>query len=192
MIDISQILWINIIMDGPPAQSLGVEPVDENIMKRRPRSVNSPMITRYLMLQVVTSALLIVGGTLFIFWREMADNIVTPRDTTMTFTCFVFFDMFNALSCRSQTKSILEVGLFTNRMFLYAVGGSLLGQFLVIYAPPLQRVFQTEHLSAWDIATLLAIASSVFIVDELRKMVANRIHRRSKMDDMHMRDMRIV
>lgn len=32
----------------------------------------------------------------------MSDGKVTPRDTTMTFTCFVFFDMFNALSCRSQ------------------------------------------------------------------------------------------
>lgn len=32
----------------------------------------------------------------------MRDNVITPRDTTMTFTCFVFFDMFNALSCRSQ------------------------------------------------------------------------------------------
>lgn len=29
----------------------------------------------------------------------------TARDTTMTFTCFVFFDMFNALSCRSQVKN---------------------------------------------------------------------------------------
>ena len=32
----------------------------------------------------------------------MSHGKVTPRDTTMTFTCFVFFDMFNALSCRSQ------------------------------------------------------------------------------------------
>ena len=35
----------------------------------------------------------------------MSDNIITPRDTTMTFTCFVLFDMFNALSCRSQVSS---------------------------------------------------------------------------------------
>ena len=34
----------------------------------------------------------------------MRDNVITPRDTTMTFTCFVFFDMFNALSCRSQVR----------------------------------------------------------------------------------------
>ena len=41
---------------------------------------------------------------LFIFFLQMRDNIITPRDTTMTFTCFVFFDMFNALSCRSQVS----------------------------------------------------------------------------------------
>ncbi|XP_057291118.1 calcium-transporting ATPase type 2C member 1-like isoform X1 [Hydractinia symbiolongicarpus] len=166
-----QILWINIIMDGPPAQSLGVEPVDDDIMKKKPRCVKNPMINLYLIIQVLTSACLIVLGTLFIFWREMADNIVTPRDTTMTFTCFVFFDMFNALSCRSQKKSILQIGFFSNKMFLYAVGGSIVGQMLVIYFPPLQRVFQTEALSVLDILTLLAIASSVLILDELRKVI---------------------
>lgn len=39
----------------------------------------------------------------------MSDNIITPRDTTMTFTCFVFFDMFNALSCRSQVGDFLSL-----------------------------------------------------------------------------------
>ena len=36
---------------------------------------------------------------------QMEDKMITPRDTTMTFTCFVFFDMFNALSCRSMVQS---------------------------------------------------------------------------------------
>ncbi|KAF8366875.1 hypothetical protein PRIPAC_84704, partial [Pristionchus pacificus] len=40
-----------------------------------------------------------------------ADNEITPRDTTMTFTCFVLFDMWNALSCRSATKAIWEIGI---------------------------------------------------------------------------------
>lgn len=77
----------------------------------------------------------------------MSEDGITPRDTTMTFTCFVFFDMWNALSCRSQTKSVFSIGLFTNRMFLIAVSLSVLGQLLVVYAPPLQRVFQTEALT---------------------------------------------
>lgn len=47
-----------------------------------------------------------------------------------------------------QTKLIFEIGFFRNRMFLYSILGSLLGQLAVIYAPPLQKVFQTENLGA--------------------------------------------
>lgn len=175
-----QILWINIIMDGPPAQSLGVEPVDRDVMNKPPRNVKNPMITKTLISNVLLSASLIVTGTLWVFWREMRDNVITPRDTTMTFTCFVFFDMFNALSCRSQVKSIFQIGFFTNRMFLYAVGGSLMGQMLVIYFPPLQAVFLTEALHCTDILLLLCVASSVFLVDEIRKMVLRTLARRKE------------
>ncbi|KAH7984689.1 hypothetical protein HPB52_023518 [Rhipicephalus sanguineus] len=127
---------------------LGVEPVDHDVLKQPPRNTKQPMITRDLIFNVVLSSLIIILGTLFIFRKEMSDQIVTPRDTTMTFTCFVFFDMFNALSCRSQTKSAFTIGLFSNRMFLLAVAFSVIGQMLVIYFPPLQRVFQTEALTA--------------------------------------------
>ena len=61
------------------------------------------------------------------------------------------------------------MGLFTNRMFLYAVGGSLLGQLLVIYFPPLQIIFQTEALSLLDIILLCILCSSVLVVDEIWK-----------------------
>ncbi|XP_046347418.2 calcium-transporting ATPase type 2C member 1-like isoform X1 [Haliotis rufescens] len=166
-----QILWINIIMDGPPAQSLGVEPVDHDVIRKPPRCVQDPIITRGLIAQILVSAFIIVSGTLWVFWREMSDNKITPRDTTMTFTCFVFFDMFNALSCRSQTKSIFQVGFLTNKVFLVAVGGSIIGQLLVIYFPPLQAVFQTEALHATDFLFLIALTSSVFVVSEIRKLV---------------------
>jgi len=88
----------------------------------------------------------------------------------MTFTCFVFFDMFNALSCRSQTKSIFDIGFLANRVFIFAVGGSILGQLLVIYFPPLQAVFQTESLSFLDLCQLVAISSTVLVVSEIWKI----------------------
>ena len=47
-----------------------------------------------------------------------------------------------------QLKSIFTVGFFTNRVFIISVGGSLIGQLLVIYFPPLQAIFQTEALYA--------------------------------------------
>ncbi|XP_036394644.1 calcium-transporting ATPase type 2C member 1 [Megalops cyprinoides] len=166
-----QILWINIIMDGPPAQSLGVEPVDRDVIRKPPRNVRDSIITRSLIVKILVSSLIIVCGTLFVFWRELRDNEITPRDTTMTFTCFVFFDMFNALSSRSQTRMVHEMGLCSNRTFCYAVLGSIMGQLLVIYFPPLQKVFQTESLSIFDLLFLLGLTSSVCVVSEAIKKV---------------------
>ncbi|KAF6778490.1 hypothetical protein AHF37_01981 [Paragonimus kellicotti] len=165
-----QILFINILMDGPPAQSLGVESPDELVIKQPPRRAQDPILDRRLMTNVLIAASIIVAGTFWIFWLEMADNHVTPRDTTMTFTCFVLFDMFNALSFRSQKKSIFSLGFTTNRMFLIAVALSLFGQLLVIYLPPLQKVFQTESLSFIDLLLLVCLSSSVFFISELRKL----------------------
>ncbi|ROL41344.1 Calcium-transporting ATPase type 2C member 1 [Anabarilius grahami] len=182
-----QILWINIIMDGPPAQSLGVEPVDRDVIRKPPRNVRDSIITRSLMVKILVSSFIIVCGTLFVFWRELRDNEITPRDTTMTFTCFVFFDMFNALSSRSQTRMVHEMGLCSNRMFCYAVLGSIMGQLLVIYFPPLQKVFQTESLSIFDLLFLLGLTSSVCVVSEVIKKL-ERLRGRGKMadtDDFH-------
>uniref|UniRef100_A0A4W6DNU5 Calcium-transporting ATPase n=1 Tax=Lates calcarifer TaxID=8187 RepID=A0A4W6DNU5_LATCA len=166
-----QILWINIIMDGPPAQSLGVEPVDQDVIRKPPRNVRDSILTRGLIVKILVSAVIIVCGTLFVFWRELQDNVITPRDTTMTFTCFVFFDMFNALSSRSQTRMVHEMGLCSNRTFCFAVLASIMGQLLVIYFPPLQNVFQTESLSILDLLFLVSLTSSVCVVSELIKMV---------------------
>ncbi|XP_014444923.1 calcium-transporting ATPase type 2C member 2-like [Tupaia chinensis] len=170
-----QILWVNIIMDGPPAQSLGVEPVDKDTLRQPPRSVQDTILSRALVLRVLLSSAVIISGTLLTFWKEIpADRSSTPRTTTMTFTCFVFFDLFNALTCRSQTKLILEIGLLRNRMFLCSALGSLLGQLAVIYVPPLQKVFQTESLGALDLLFLTGLAFSVFIVSELLKVCERR------------------
>ena len=164
-------------MDGPPAQSLGVEPVDPAVMNRPPRSRAARVITRTVIQRVLISATVIMTGTLGIYYREMSsDNTITARDTTMTFTCFVFFDMFNALTCRSEGKSILrgELALTGNRMFNLAVGGSLLGQLAVIYVPFFQRIFQTEGLGLRDLGVLASLASSVFWIDEARKYLRTR------------------
>jgi P-type Ca2+ transporter type 2C len=166
-------------MDGPPAQSLGVEPVDPALLTHPPRPRNARVLTRRLLRRVGQSAVLILLGTLFTYVQNLsAEDLlahsVSARDTTLTFTQFVLFDMFNALACRSATKSVIKgelgfLGKGRNKMFNYAVAGSLLGQGLVIYFPPLQRVFQTEALSLLDLIRLVAMASLVLWVDEGRK-----------------------
>ncbi|AMD21804.1 HFL052Wp [Eremothecium sinecaudum] len=170
-----QILWVNILMDGPPAQSLGVEPVDQEVRRKPPRKRTDKILTTQVMKRLLINAAFIIVGTIYVFVKEMTeDNQITARDTTMTFTCFVFFDMFSALSCRHATKSIFEIGLFNNKMFNYAVGFSLIGQLCAIYVPFFQSIFKTESLSIGDLLYLLVISSSVFIADEVRKYYAKK------------------
>lgn len=97
----------------------------------------------------------------FLF-KMSVDNKITPRDTTMTFTCFVLFDMWNALSCRSSRKMIWEIGLLRNQMFCAAVVGSIICQLLVIYFEPLQRVFQTEALTFYGMV-LIEFEKIIFV-----------------------------
>ena len=177
-------------MDGPPAQSLGVEPVDPALLSQPPRPRDARVLTPRLIRRVLQSAIIILLGTLFTYVsnltpEDLAAHSVSARDTTLTFTQFVLFDMFNALACRSATRSVLrgEVPLLPaqwvgrkggagqegNVMFTYAVLGSLIGQGLVIYFPPLQAVFQTEALGLGDLFKLVALASTVLWVDEARK-----------------------
>ena len=63
-------------------------------------------------------------------------------------------------------------------MFLYAVLGSLIGQSLVVYFPPLQAIFQTEALGFFDICLLLSLSSSVLVLDEIRKLIRRKKDRR--------------
>ncbi|KAJ1918827.1 High affinity Ca2+/Mn2+ P-type ATPase-like protein [Mycoemilia scoparia] len=164
-----QVLWINILMDGPPAQSLGVEPADPIVMRQPPQPKGTHVLNRKVLTRILTSAIIIVVGTMSVYIYEMQDGVVTARDTTMTFTTFVLFDMFNALACRSSRRTITEAGFFSNKAFNYAVAGSLLGQLCVVYLPFFQSIFQTEALYLSDICILVVLTSSVFWFGEATK-----------------------
>jgi magnesium-transporting ATPase (P-type) len=164
-----QILWINILMDGPAAQSLGVEPVDKKILQAKPRKADDPIVTQALLLRAVTSAALIVFLTLRVFDNELDDGKVSRRDTTMTFMTFVNCDLFNAYVCRSAEKCFYELSLWSNPAFLWAVGGSILGQLALIYWKPLQEIFQTEALMPADLIYIVFLSSTVLWLDTIRK-----------------------
>lgn len=159
-----QILFINILMDGPPSQSLGVDPIDPAVMRKPPRRKNEPILTRRLLLRVSFSAATIVLGTLFIYSIALGDDHVSRREQTMTFTCFVFLDLVSAIQNRG-----LGCGLFQNRMLLSTVSVSLLVQFALVYVPFMQAIFQTEALSGHDLTTLLLLAATSFVLHECRR-----------------------
>jgi len=163
-----QVLWINILMDGPPAQSLGLEPSDPDLTKGKPRPRGEKLLNKGIIKRILINATLILSGTFWVLRREyLDDGRLSDHERTMTFTCFVFFDMMNALACRSQTKSIRH--LPPNKPLFIAVSLSILGQLLVVYWAPLQSVFQTQSLSFGDMATIILISSSVLVTSEWMK-----------------------
>ncbi|TFY50768.1 hypothetical protein EVJ58_g10897, partial [Rhodofomes roseus] len=114
-----QILFINILMDGkphclescvvsernsvcegPPSQSLGVDPVDQEVMRRPPRKKDAPIISKQLSYRILFSAAMIVIGTMYIYLYALSDDNMSRREQTMTFTCFVFLDLVSALQNR--------------------------------------------------------------------------------------------
>ncbi len=67
-----QILFINILMDGPPSQSLGVDPVDrKSVMARPPRAKNAPVLNTRLLYRIAFSATMVVLGTLYVYVHEL-------------------------------------------------------------------------------------------------------------------------
>nr|AFX00736.1 calcium transporting ATPase [Ganoderma lucidum] len=160
-----QILFINILMDGPPSQSLGVDPVDPQVMRRPPRRKDAPIISQRLVYRVLFSASMIVVGTLFIYIYALADDQgMTRREQTMTFTCFVFLDLVSAVQNRG-----LGCGLTQNRMLVTTVSTSFLVQLALIYVPFLQSIFQTEALSSSDLCTLFALSGISAGLHEARR-----------------------
>ncbi|KAL4263970.1 High affinity Ca2+/Mn2+ P-type ATPase-like protein [Pleurotus pulmonarius] len=160
-----QILFINILMDGPPSQSLGVDPVDPAIMRRPPRKKDAPVITKNLLYRVLFSASMIVMGTMFVYIYALSDDDdVSRREQTMTFTCFVFLDLVSAIQNRG-----LSCGLQQNKMLLTTVSISFLSQLALIYVPFLQAVFQTASLGWRDLGVLIALAGASATLHEVRR-----------------------
>lgn len=77
-------------MDGPPAQSLGVEPVEKDVVRQKPRNTKEPMITRKLIINVLLSALVIIAGTLWVFNKEVS-FLNFYNFNTIVYVCYILF-----------------------------------------------------------------------------------------------------
>jgi P-type Ca2+ transporter type 2C len=165
-----QILFINILMDGPPSQSLGVDPVNPKVMKRPPRKKGEPVITRRLIGRILFSALLIVLGVLYIYAREFEGGEMEGRDQTMTFSAFVLLDLTSAFQNRS-----LSTNYNGNSLLLTTISISLLTLLSLIYFQPLQKIFQTTVLSGRDLRVLFTLVLVSWSLHEVRRAYERRM-----------------
>jgi Ca2+-transporting ATPase len=171
------ILWVNIIMDGPPAMALGVDRADDDVMDRSPRPRDERILTRPRWTAVTISATVMALGTLALLaWGPGGDVKAGTASVagTMAFNAFVLFQFFNILNSRHDTRTVFHRDTFGNRWLWIALGGVIALQVGVTHLGFIQRLFDTTSISATQWLLCAAIASSVLWVEEIRKFVVRR------------------
>jgi len=171
-----QILWVNLVTDGLLDVTLAMEPKEEDVMDQPPRKPTEKIINREIMLNTLYVGIFMMIGTLWVFTKEWSNGDII-RAQTLGFTTMAMFQVFNSLNCRSRTKSVFKLGLFTNKYLFGAIATSVSLQVLATTFSPLQVALGTIPLSIWDWVTIILVSSSVFFADEIRKLVRSRIKR---------------
>jgi Ca2+-transporting ATPase len=163
-----QLLWINIIMDGPPAMSLGVDPIRAGSMNEPPRDSEAQILSLDRFGNLFSYGLTMAIGTLGVTYYGLKTGEVPAA--TLAFTTFVLFQVFNVFNARSEKGTTFNQHFCANRYLWLAIFGVLLLQILVIYWPPAQLIFHTTALTPLDWLIAASVASSVLVFEELRKL----------------------
>jgi Ca2+-transporting ATPase len=165
-----QLLWVNIMIDGPPAVALGLEPLNKDLMKRPPKSPKESIISPRVLRGILFNGLCIGIATVILFWwglRNYPND--TTRTQTLTFTGFVIFQMINVFNCRSMTRSLFNRNPKGNRFLIIAVAVSVLLQLAVVYALPMQIILRTGPLDLQDWVLILGLGVTIVMLEESKK-----------------------
>ena len=178
----AQLLWINLITDGPPALALGVDPKDPDVMSRQPRPRGSGVLLKEDWVRLACVGLLMMFGTIFVLDAYYPGGVVTLFATgtapnahdealarTMAFTTLMMYQLFDVYNCRSRRRSAF-VGFLDNKWLLVAIAFSLGTHILVIYVPALQAAFHTVPMSFRDWMVATVVASGLLFVMEIAKI----------------------
>lgn len=174
-----QILWVNLVTDGVCTIPLGLEPKHRDVLDEPPRNPKAGLVYSGMLFRMAFIAVFMALGTFFIFRWELP-RVGLDEARAIAFTMLVAFQWFNALNARSDEKSLFKVGVFKNRWLLGGIGLAIALQMVVIYVPFFQTIFYTKPLGLEHWVIIVSIAASVFVAEELRKLVAPRIFSRGK------------
>ncbi len=158
----AQLLWLNIVMDGPPAQMLGIEGAERDIMQRPPET--GDILTKNTLLQILFLGLVMAIGTIAVFSWKIYGGADTKNAITVAFTLFVVYQLLNAFNGRANSEK--------SSKFLYlGIIISFLLQLLILYIPQLQIIFRTTSIGIMDWIVIALVASTILIAQKIMDKV---------------------
>lgn len=163
-----QLLWINLIMDGPPALVLGLEPIRGDVMKNKPTARGSNIVTRGMITRILFNGIYI--GAVLLLQTGLNFLGGTPEQaSTIIFTLFVVFQLFNAFNSRELTDESVLKNFANNKMMLLVFGITFLLQILIVqFAGP---VFSTVPLPLMMWVKIILTGLTIILVSELFKFI---------------------
>ncbi|SFU39555.1 Ca2+-transporting ATPase [Clostridium sp. DSM 8431] len=175
-----QLLWVNIIMDGPPALALGLEPIREEVFKKKPVNRNSNIITKTMITSIILNALYVT----FILLIQMKFNILGASEEvvgnasemgTVLFGIFAFSALFNAFNCREFGTNSIFKNLFKNKTALVVIGFTAIAQ--LIFTEVFSKFFDSVALSAVMWIKVILLSACIIVVNEVVKFVCRLIRK---------------
>ena len=167
------LLWINLVTDSLPAIALGLEPVEDSVMKQKPKPKNESLFAGGLWYKIIAMGLLFAAVTLFIFWfgKTQFDSLAAGQ--TMAFIALASMQIVHSLNVRSP-RSLFAIGLQSNKYLTFAAIGSFFITAAVVLIPPVQVLFGFAALPAHGYLIAFGCALAPFIVVEFQKYIAKR------------------
>ncbi len=160
-----QILWINMTTAVLLGLMLAFEPKEGDIMRRPPRDPQTPILTGELIGRILlVSGVLLVGAFGSFEWAQ-GQGFSDTAARTVAVNVFVMVELFYLFNCRSLTKSMFGLGVFSNRWIGVGVATMVVLQLAFTYVPIMNRIFHSAPIGwdAWWRILLTALAAYALV-----------------------------
>lgn len=168
----AQIIWLNFVTDGFLDVALAMEPKESGLLSGRFEHPKKYLVDGLMVRRMIFMALPMMFGALFLFQKYFESDIA--KAWTISLTALAVFQWFNAWNCRSESKSFFQMDFFSNKYLLGATAIVISLQMLAVYNPFFQRFLHTVPLTLSEWVMIVAIATSILLVEELRKFFYRR------------------
>ena len=167
-----QILWMNLVTDGPTALALSTDAAGRDVMKRLPEPRETPLIDLNALTHMIAVALTIGAAAVAAFhWRLMMNPTAEAEARTLALTVIVIVQKVNVFSFRALSQPIWSLTPWSNKWLLAAVAGTLLVHLAAIYSPFLQTFLHTAALSGEDWLVIAIASVALLAMSELSKSI---------------------
>jgi len=175
-----QILWVNMTTAILLGLMLAFEPGEPDVMDHPPREPNSPILTVILILRILGVSFLMLAAVFSIFVWQKQQGYPLAEARTVAVNLFVMIELAYLFNCRSLTKSMFKIGIFTNPWVLFGSATMIILQLFYTYSPVMNRIFGSQPISFREWLMIIAISIAVYQIVGIEKWLRLHVFKKTR------------